>query len=200
MSQRNLPPSFWNPSHKNKSQHPAHTGSSHHGNSVNIFQQKHNMMNHYNSNYQPTVRYDNFNRHTESNFVHTRTIPVSYAQLATGTIKSDSSGPQIRVQPFHAFLHSLPHESASQNSDLEPNSLRFDPSYNSLLVQPDVKPHLPHIPGEPSRTRTDARNKNPVGFPAESPMRREERLRSTSTKIYAFELSGQDEFKNDLEY
>ena len=158
------------------------------------------MMNHYNSNYQPTVRYDNFNRHTESNFVHTRTIPVSYAQLPTGTIKSDSSGPQIRVQPFHAFLHSLPHESALQNSDLEPNSLRFDPSYNSLLVQPDVKPHLPHIPGEPSRTRTDARNKNPVGFPAESPMRREEKLRSTSTKIYAFELSGQDEFKNDLEY
>ncbi|XP_066018431.1 uncharacterized protein [Pocillopora verrucosa] len=199
MSQRNLPPSFWNPSHKNKSQHPR-TGSSHHGNSVNIFQQKHNMMTHYNSNYQPTVRYDNFNRHTESNFVHTRTIPVSYAQLPTGTIKSDSSGPQIRVQPFHAFLHSLPHESASQNSDLEPNSLRFDPSYNSLLVQPDVKPHLPHIPGEPSRTRTDARNKNPVGFPAESSMRKEEKLRSTSTKIYAFELSAQDEFKNDLEY
>lgn len=194
MSQRNLPPSFWNSSHKNQPQHHQ-TSLSHHGNSGNIFQQKHNTMTPYDCNYQATGNHDNFSHPTGSNFVYTRTIPMSYAQLPTGTVKnlSPGPGPQIRVQPCHASTPSFPLESALQNSDLQPNSLRFDPSYNSLLVQPDVRPHLPHIPGEPSRTRTDARNDIQEGFAAELPMRKGGKLRSTSTKIYAFEMSTQDE-------
>lgn len=184
MSQRNLPVSFWNPSQTTQSQHLQTGFSRRHGNSVNIFQQNHNTTTHYNNSYHSTGHHGNFN-HNGPNFVHTRTIPVSYAQLPPGTVKSLSPGlaPQMSVRPFRASAPSFPQESAVQNNDLQPTSLRFNPSYNSLLVQPDVRPHLPHVPGEPPRTRTDRRSKDLEGFPAELMMRKGENWGVATTKI-----------------
>ena len=54
-----------------------------------------------------------------------------------------------------------------QSNDLQSSSLRFNPRYNSFLVQPDVKPHLPVVPGEPTRTKIGEKRKDLEEFPGE---------------------------------
>ena len=155
MSQRNLPVSFWNPSQKDQSHQHLQTSFNHHGNPINMFQQNHNTTTHYNSSYH-SAGYHGKYKQNGPNFVRTRAITVSYAQLPTGVVETFSPGlaPQVSAQPAPSF----PQEPDVQSNDLQ-TSLRFNPSYNSLLVQPDVKPHLPIVPGEPPLTKIEGRGK-----------------------------------------
>ena len=56
-------------------------------------------------------------------------------------------GPQPLSDPSVPLL--------AQETDVDCNekqtSFRFNPSYNDLLIQPEVKPQLPLVPGEPAR-------------------------------------------------
>ena len=61
-----------------------------------------------------------------------------------------------------------------KSSDLQSSSMRFNPRYNSLLVQPNVKPHLPVVPGEPTFIKIDEKGKDLEEFPGELLMRRGE--------------------------
>lgn len=174
MSQRNLPVSFWNPSHSDQSQH-LQGSVSRHGNPVHMFQQNHNPAIHYNSSCPSTGRHGSHNQNG-SNFVRARAIPVSYAQLPTGVVKSFTPGlaPQVPTQPCRAAAPTFPQEAAAQNTVLQPTSTRFNPRYNSLLVQPEVKPHLPVVPGEPSCKKIEERSKDLEELPGELLMRKGE--------------------------
>ena len=174
MSERNLPISFFNPSQTDQSQHLQGTFN-HSGKPIQMFQQNHNTITHYNRSCHSTGHPGNYDQNG-SNFVRTRGIPVSYAQLPTGVVKSVSPGlaPQVAAQPCRAPAPSFPQEVAVQNSDLQSSSMRFNPRYNSLLVQPNVKPHLPVVPGEPTFTKIDEKGKDLEEFPGELLMRRGE--------------------------
>ena len=175
MSQRNLPVSFWNPSQTDQSQHLQGTFN-HSGKPIDMFQQNHNTITHYNRSCHSTGHHGNCDQNGPR-FVCTRAIPVSYAQLPTGVVKSFSLGlaPQVSAQPCRAALPSFLQEAAVQSNDLQPSSLRFNPCYISLLVQPDVKPHLPVVPGEPTRTQIKESGKDLEEFPVELLMRKGER-------------------------
>ena len=174
MSQRNLPVSFWNPSQKDQSHQHQQASFNHHGNPINMFQQNHNTTTHYNNSYHSTGHHGNYEQNGP-NFVRTRAIPVSYAQLPTGAVKSFSPGlaPQVSAQPCRAPAPPFPQETAVQSNDLQ-TSLRFNPRYNSLLVQPDVKPHLPIVPGEPPLTKIEGRGQELEEFPGELLIRKGE--------------------------
>ena len=174
MSQRNLPVSFWNPSQTDQSQHLQGT-LNHSGKPIDMFQQNHNTMTHYNRSCHSTRLHGNYDQNGLS-LVRTRAIPVSYAQLPTGVGKSFSPGlaPQVSAQPSRAPAPSFLQEAAVPSNDLQPSSLRFNPRYNSLLVQPDVKPHLPVVPGEPTHTKIEERGKDLEEFPGELLMRKGE--------------------------
>jgi len=174
MSQRNLPASFWNPSQTDQSQHLQ--GTFHHsGKPIDMFQQNYNTITHYNRSCHSTGHHGNDDQNGPS-FVRRRAIPVSYAQLPTGVVKSFSPGlaPQVSAQPCREPASSFLQEAAVQSNDLQPSSLRFNPRYNSLLVQPDVKPHLPVVPGEPTPTQIEERGKDLEEFPCELLMRKGE--------------------------
>ena len=172
MSQRNLPVSFWNPSRQtDQSQHLQGTFT-HSGEPIQMFQhvQNPNKISHYNKSCDSTSHHGNYDQNGQ-HFVRRRAIPVSYAQLPTGAVKGFSPGlaPQPRRAPAPPFLQ----ETAVQSNDLQPSSLRFNPRYNSLLVQPDVKPHLPVVPGEPTHTKIEERRKDLEEFPGQLLMREE---------------------------
>ena len=175
MSQRNLPVSFWNPSQTDQFQHLQGTFS-HNGKPIDMFQQNNNTITHYNRSYHTTGHHGNSEQNGPT-FVRTRAIPVSYAQLPTGVVKSFSAGlaPQVSAQPCRAPLPSFVQEAPVQSNDLQPSSLRFNPRYNSLLVQPDVKPHLPVVAGEPTRTQIKERGKDLEEFPVDLLMKKGER-------------------------
>ena len=171
MSQRNLPVSFFNPSQTDQSQHLP--GSfSHSAKPINMFQQNHNAITHYNRSCQSTGHHGNYDQNGPR-FLRARDIPVSYGQLPTGVVRGFSPGPapQVSAQPCRS---SFPQEAAVQSNDLQSSSLRFNPRYNSFLVQPDVKPHLPVVPGEPTRTKIGEKRKDLEDFPGELLMRKGE--------------------------
>jgi len=167
MSQRNLPVSFFNPSQTDQSQH-LQGAFSHSGKPIHAFQQNHNTMTHCNRSCHSTGHHGNYDQN-RPHFDCTRDIPVSYTQLPTGVVKGFSPGlaPHMPAEPCRAPVPSFPLTTAVQNNDLQPSSLRFNPRYNSLLVQPDVKPHLPVVPGEPTRTKIEERGKDLEEFPGE---------------------------------
>ena len=175
MSQRNLPVSFWNPSQTDQCQ-PLQGTFSRSGKPIDMFQQNNNTITHCNRSCHSTDHHGNCEQNGPS-FVRTRAIPVSYAQLPTGVVKSFSPGlgPIVSAQPCRGALPSFLQEPAVQSNDLQPSSLRFNPRYNSLLVQPDVKPHLPVVPGEPTRTQIKERGKDLEEFSGELLMRKGER-------------------------
>lgn len=166
MSQRGLPQSFFNPSQTDQFQRLQGTFS-HSGKPIHVFQQNNNTITHYNKSCHSTGHHGNYDQN-EPHFVQRRDIPVSYAQLPTGVVKGFSPAhvPRISAEPCCAPAASFPQQTAMQNHDLPPSSLRFNPRYNSLLVQPDVKPHLPVVPGEPTRTKRE-RGKDLEEFPDE---------------------------------
>jgi len=174
MSQRNFPVSFWNPSQTDQSQDLQGTFN-HSGNPTHMFQQNHNTITHYNRSCHSKGHHGNYNQNGP-NFVRARAIPVSYAQLPTGAVKSFSPGlaPPASAQPCRAPAPSFPQDAAVQGNEFQASSLRFNPRYNSLLVQPDVKPHLPVVPGEPPRTKIEERGKDLEEFPGELLMRKGE--------------------------
>ena len=140
-----------------------------------MFQQNNNTITRYNRSGHSTGHNGNYDQNG-SNFVRTRAFPVSYSQLPTGVVKSFSPGlaPQVAAQPCRAPAPSFPQEVAVQRNDLQQSSLRFNPRYNSLLVQPDVKPHLPVVPGEPTRSKIEERGQDLEEFPGELLMRKGE--------------------------
>ena len=172
MSQRNLPVSFWNPSQTDQSRQGTFSRS---GNPIHMFQQNHNAITHYNKSSHSTDHHGNYDQNGP-NFVRARAIPVSYAQLPTGALKSFSPGlaPPASAPPCRASAPSFPQDTTVHSSDLQASSMRFNPSYNSLLVQPDVKPHLPVVPGEPTRTKIEERGKDLEEFPGALLMRKGE--------------------------
>ena len=174
MSQRNLPVSFFNPSQTDQSQHLQETFS-HSGKPTHMLQQNHNTITHYNRSCQSTGHNGNYDQNGP-HFVRTRDIPVSYAPLPTGVVKgfSPALAPRMSAEPSRIPAPSFPQKTAMQNNDLPPSSLRFNPRYNSLLVQPDVKPHLPVVPGEPTRTKIEERGNDLQEFPGELLMRKGE--------------------------
>ena len=174
MSQRNLPVSFWTPSQTDQSQH-FQGFYTYHGNPIQTFQQNHNPATHFN----PSCHLNHCGNSDQkgTSFVRARAIPVSYAQLPTGAVKSFTPGlapPQVSVPPCRAPAPSFPQDAAVQSTDLQPTSLRFNPRYNSLLVQPDVKPRLPVVPGEPPRTKIEGRSRDLDEFPGELLMKKGE--------------------------
>lgn len=174
MSQRSLPVSFWTPSQTDQSQH-FQGFYNHHGNPIHMLQQNHNPATHYNRSCHLNHR-GNYDQNGTS-FVRARAIPVSYAQLPRGAVKSFTAGlapPQVSGPPGRAPVPSFPQDAAVQSTDLQPTSLRFNPRYNSLLVQPDVKPRLPVVPGEPPRTKIQRRSRDMDEFPDELLMRKGE--------------------------
>ena len=174
MSQRNLPVSFFNPSQTDQSQH-LQGSFTHSGKPMHMFQQNHNAITHYNRSYQSTGHLGNCDQNGPR-FLRTRDIPVSYAQLPTRVVRGFSPGltPQVSAQPCRSTAPSFPQEPAVQSNDLQSSSLRFNPRYNSFLVQPDVKPHLPVVPGEPTRTKIGERREDLEEFPGELLMRKGE--------------------------
>ena len=113
MSERNLPISFFNPSQTDQSQHLQGTFN-HSGKPIHMFQQNHNTITHYNRSCHSTGHPGN-----GSNYVRTRGIPVSYAHLPTGVVKSVSPGlaPQVAAPPCRAPAPSFPQEIAVKSSD-----------------------------------------------------------------------------------
>lgn len=166
MSRRNLPASFWNPTQTDQSQQ-LQASLSRHGNAVSMFQQNHNVTTHYNnSQYHGFTGHNDICEQNEPTVVRTRAIPVSYSQLPVGAVKSfpPRLAQQMSAQTCRAPAPQFPQETAAHCNDLH-NSLRFNPRYNSLLVQPEVQPHLPVVPGEP-RTKLDRQDKgSSEGFP-----------------------------------
>lgn len=171
MSQRNLPVSFWTPSQTDQSEHLQGTFS-HSGKPMDMFQKNHNTIAQYNRSCHSTDHHGNDDLNGTS-FVRTRAIPISYAQLPTGVVKRFSSGlaPQASSQPLRLSAPSFLQEAAAQSNELQPSSLKFNPRYNTLLIQPDVKPHLPAVPGEPTHTQIEERGKVLEEFPCELLMR-----------------------------
>ena len=172
MSQRNLPVSFWNSSQTDQSQH-LRGSFNHSGEPIHTFQ--HNTIAHYNRSCHSKGHHGNYDQNGP-HFVRTKAIPDSYAHLPTGEAKGFSSGlpPQVSAQPCRASAPSFPQEVALHSNDLQPSSLRFNPQYNSLLVQPDVKPHLPVVPGEKMRTKIEETGKDLEELPGELLTRRAE--------------------------
>ena len=174
MSQRNLPVSFWNPSQTDQSQHLQ--GSFYPSvKPIHKFQENHNIITNYNRSSHSTGHHGNYDQNGPD-FVRMRAIPVSYAQLPARVVKGFSPGlaPQVSAQPCRASAPSFPQEAAIQSNELQPSSLRFNPRFDSLLVQPNVKPYLPLVPGEPTCGKIEEKGKNLEEFPGELLMRRGE--------------------------
>lgn len=167
MSQRNLPASFWNPTQMDQSR-PRQASFTRHGNATGVFQENQDATTHYNNCYHPFTGQHGVYEQNAPNGVHARPIPVSYAQLPVGAVKSFVPGltQQVSAQSCRAPAPPFPQETAAHCNDLH-TSWRFNPRYNALLVQPEVKPHLPVVPGEP-RVKLDRKNKdNAEDFPGE---------------------------------
>ena len=171
MSQRNLPASFWNPSQTDQSQQ-LQTSFPPQDNRVSLFQQNlHNGTTHCNNGYHgSTGLHGNYDQ-SAPNVVRTRTIPVSYAQLPAGAVKTFPSGLLAQQAPAHSYRPPTPpflQETAAQCNAIQ-TSLRFNPRYNALLVQPEVKPHLPVVPGEPCKRLDGNNNDMTQRFPGSCP-------------------------------
>ena len=153
MTQRNLPASFWNLPSRDQTPPPP-TSYPCHSNSSCLFQQS--------ASNGPT--YDSTGYHVTNNASHvslgrtatnaddTYAFSVSCAQLAAEVVESVpprylQQGPQPLSDPSVPVL--------TQETDVDCNEMQtsfwFNPSYNDLLIQPEVKPHLPLVPGEPAR-------------------------------------------------
>ena len=156
MSQRNLPASFWIPPSRGQT-HQLPTNYPCQSNSMRLFQQNApNGTTYYSTGcHVPNGSHVSLER-TTPNVVHAYAIPVSFSQLPVGVVK--------RFPPGHRQQDSQPSYKAStlpltQETDINCNEIqtpfRFNPGYNTLLVQPEVKPHLPVVPGEPSRAMHD---------------------------------------------
>ena len=162
MSQRNFPASFWSPSHTEQSPQQLQTSSNCHSNAVNMFQQNHNATNHYNNTYHNfTSQHSIYEQNTPTS-VRARVIPVSFTQFPSGTFKNCTPGltQQVSSQSCRTLSPSFPQEFSAQCNDTQ-NSSRFNPRYNALLVQPEVKPNLPVVPGEP-RAKQNGKGKDTV--------------------------------------
>lgn len=147
---------------------PRQASFTRHGNATGVFQENQDATTHYNNCYHPFTGQRGVYEQNAPNGVHARPIPVSYAQLPVGAVKSFVPGltQQVSAQSCRAPAPPFPQETAAHCNDLH-TSWRFNPRYNALLVQPEVKPHLPVVPGEP-RVKLDRKNNdNAEGFPAE---------------------------------
>ena len=153
MTQRNLPASFWNLTSRDQTPPPP-TSYQCHSNSSCLFQQSaSNGPTYYSSGYHVTNNASHVSLgRTATNTDDTYAFSVSCAQLAAEVVKSFpprylQQGPQPLSDPSVPLL--------TQETDVDCNemqtSFRFNPSYNDLLIQPDVKPQLPLVPGEPAR-------------------------------------------------
>lgn len=156
MSQRNLPASFWIPPSTDQT-HQLPTSYHRQSNSMRLFQQNApNRTTYYSTGCHATNGSHVSLERTAPNVVHTYAIPVSYTQLPIGVVKRFPPGhPQQGSQPsYKASAPPLTQETDIHCNEMQ-TSFRFNPGYNTLLVQPEVKPHLPVVPGEPSRAKHD---------------------------------------------
>ena len=154
MPQREFPALFWNPTPTSRSQQ-VETVCHWHGNTVDVVTISNCHGNAVNS----TAA----NRHVNGSQLFTgqygscqqnlpnliRAVPVSHVSLSVGSF---SLGPnqQLPAQFHRASVlpYPYPQKVFAPYYDSQ-DSLKFDPRYNPLLVQPEVKPHLPTVPGEP---------------------------------------------------
>ena len=137
MPQRNLPASFWNPPSRDQIQQTSTSYLWRHSNSLRLFQESASKGTTY---YSTGCNLNNASHvnlgRTATNVNHTRAIPVSYSQPSAVMVKSFPPG----------YLQ----------QGLQPLSDRSaPPSYNDLLIQPEVKPQLPLVPGEPARANNN---------------------------------------------
>ena len=141
LAQRSLPPSFWDPSPSLQSSQQVGASRP----TTGLMQQNDELS---------TTLYSNqcyaFGHHGNSeekgaNFIRSRAVPVSFSELPAGAVKSVAP---VSVAPFHSLP--LPRDSAVQHSAPQ-TPVGFNPCYNAFLVQPEVRPQLPRIPGEPQK-------------------------------------------------
>lgn len=154
MTQRNLPSSFWNQPSRDQTPQPP-TSCPRQSNSLCLFQQNASEGTTY---YSTGCRVTNDASHvslggTAANAASdTYAFSVSCAQLTAGVVKSFPLG-YLQQGPQPLSDSSVP--LLTQETDVDCNemqtSFRFNPSYNHLLIQPEVKPQLPLVPGEPAR-------------------------------------------------
>lgn len=141
MTQRNLPASFWNlPSREQTPQR--------------LFQQSaSNGPTYYSTGCHVTNNASHVSLgRTATNAEDTYAFSVSCAQLAAEVVESVlprylQQGPQPLSDPSGPLLT----QETDVDCDEMQTSFKFNPSYNDLLIQPEVKPQLPLVPGEPAR-------------------------------------------------
>ena len=152
MTQRNLPASFWNLPSRDQTLQPP-TSYPRHSNSSCLFQQSaSDGPTYYSSGYHVTNNASHVSLgQTATNANDTYAFSVSCAQLAAEVVKSFPLG---YFQQGRPPLSDPSVPLLAQETDVDCNemqtSFRFNPSYNNLLIQPEVKPQLPLVPGEPA--------------------------------------------------
>ncbi|XP_068704701.1 transcription cofactor vestigial-like protein 2 [Montipora foliosa] len=156
MPQREIPASLWNPTLTSHSQQVETVCHYHCHNAVDVVTISNcnsNAVNstaanrHVNGSHLFTGQYGSFQQN-QPNLI--RAVPVSHVSLSVGSfslgpnqqLPADSSRAPVLPYPY-------PHKVFAPYYDSHQDSLKFDPRYNPLLVQPEVKPHLPTVPGEP---------------------------------------------------
>lgn len=172
MSQRDFPASFWNPTLFKQSQPEEMVSCSQgstmettsychsntvniltmsdcHSNTVNNMELNHNAANCSSNGSCLFTDQHGSSQQTQPSLICARTVPVSYPSYPVGNFVPGSSQ-QLPAHSVRLPAHSYPYlqRFRAHFNDSE-NCFKFDPIYNPLLVQPEVKPHLPMVPGEP---------------------------------------------------
>ena len=172
MSQRDFPASFWNPTLFKQSQ-PLEmasccqgsmmettsychsntvnivTISDCHSNTINNMELNHNAANCSSNGSCLFTDQQGSSQQNQPNVISARSVPVSYA---SHPVESFVPGPSQQLPAYSVRLPAPPYpylrRFRAHFNDSE-NCFKFDPIYNPLLVQPEVEPHLPMVPGEP---------------------------------------------------
>lgn len=149
MSQRNLPASFWHQSHTNQFQQPQ-SPVSHQSNTVNKHQQTNDSKNHCNNRHHRFTSQHDFLQQDTPNFVRARAIAVPHVKLPAGTFTTFTPGITQQTSSHSCRTSTSPSlQEFPAHCNNSHNSVRFNPGYNALLIEPEVKPRLPAVPGEP---------------------------------------------------
>ena len=172
MSQRDFPASFWNPTLFKQSQ-PLEmasccqgsmmettsychsntvnivTISDCHSNTINNMELNHNAVNCSSNGSCLFTDQQGSSQQNQPNVISARSVPVSFA---SHPVESFVPGSSQQLPAYSVRLPAPPYpylrRFRAHFNDSE-NCFKFDPIYNPLLVQPEVEPHLPMVPGEP---------------------------------------------------
>ena len=159
MPQREIPASFWNPTPRRHGQQ-VETVCYWHSNIVDVTISNNTAANrHVNGAHVFPCQYGRFQQN-QPNLISA--VPVSHVSLSVGSsslgpnqqLPADSSRAPVLPYPYPQKVFAPYYDSQ--------DSFKSDPRYNPLLVQPEVKPHLP-LPREP-RGKQHGRCEDTTGF------------------------------------